>query len=279
MKAPLAFRLLNVFAVPGERFSGNALCVFEDARELGEAQMQAIAREANLAETTFILPSESAAAKVRIFTPASEMPFAGHPTLGTAHVVRSVRDAGESFSLEMKAGAIPVSAIGDDWTLRANEPKARAFPGTRAEMAEALSLEERDVAGDPLWIDTGVEQLVVPVASVEAVRRTSIALERAARIGLGPLNAYVWTRDADDTVVARFFYAERGAVLEDPATGSACANLGGWLVLHGIMPRELRVAQGEQTGRPSALGLRLTAQGDIFVSGRVVEIGRGDLLV
>ncbi|HSD90881.1 MAG TPA: PhzF family phenazine biosynthesis isomerase, partial [Kofleriaceae bacterium] len=85
------FRIVNVFTALGDRLSGNPLCVFEDARGLSTEQMQALARQLNLSETTFVLPSERATAQVRIFTPGFEMPFAGHPTLGTAHVVRALR--------------------------------------------------------------------------------------------------------------------------------------------------------------------------------------------
>src|SRR5499426_3738673 len=95
-----AFRIVNVFTVDGDRLSGNPLCVFEDARGLTSEQMQALARQMNLSETTFVLPSERATAHVRIFTPGYEMPFAGHPTLGTAHVVRALR-GGDQLALEM----------------------------------------------------------------------------------------------------------------------------------------------------------------------------------
>ena len=95
------------------RLAGNALAVFEDGSALDEAQMQALALQFNLSETTFILPSSKATARVRIFTPSFEMPFAGHPTLGTAHVVRSLLGCGDSVTLEMPAGIIPVTANGD----------------------------------------------------------------------------------------------------------------------------------------------------------------------
>src|SRR4029077_1587370 len=119
-----AYRIVNVFARDG-RLTGNPLCVFEDGRDIDAVTMQALARQMNLSETTFILPSTKATAAVRIFTPAYEMPFAGHPTLGTAHVVRALRGAGPSIALEMKAGIIPVNAKGDRWTLQAMEPKSR----------------------------------------------------------------------------------------------------------------------------------------------------------
>src|SRR3954453_10021512 len=109
-----AFRIVNVFAEA--TLGGNPLCVFEDARGLDDATMQALALQFNLSETTFILPSDGATAHVRIFTPTFEMAFAGHPTLGTAHVVRALRGALSAVTLEMRAGIIPVSANGDVWT-------------------------------------------------------------------------------------------------------------------------------------------------------------------
>lgn len=100
-----AFRIVNVFAE--ERLAGNPLAVFENARGLSDADMQALALQFNLSETTFILPSQVADARVRIFTPTFEMPFAGHPTLGSAHVVRALAGAGDALALEMLAGTIP----------------------------------------------------------------------------------------------------------------------------------------------------------------------------
>src|SRR3954466_637334 len=109
------YRIVNVFT-RGGALPGNPLCVFEDGAGLDDATMQALARQFNLSETTFILPSDRANARVRIFTPSYEMPFAGPPTLGTAHVVRDVRHAGDALTLEMTAGIIPVNAEGGRWT-------------------------------------------------------------------------------------------------------------------------------------------------------------------
>src|SRR5690348_16687544 len=118
---PLHFRILNVFAIGDDPFSGNPLCVFEDARGLSDRTMQALALQFNLSETTFILPATQAAAtaRVRIFTPTFEMPFAGHPTLGTAHVVRALTSCGDRVVLEMKAGLVDVLANEDEGSLRA----------------------------------------------------------------------------------------------------------------------------------------------------------------
>src|SRR6516162_4425412 len=103
--AAYSYRIVNVFTRGTDAFSGNPLCVLERAQGLDAAQMQSIARQFNLSETTFILPSERASARVRIFTPSYEMPFAGHPTLGTAHVCRSLK-GGDKLTLDMKAGVI-----------------------------------------------------------------------------------------------------------------------------------------------------------------------------
>lgn len=270
-----AFRIVNVFAE--SPLAGNPLCVFEDARGLDAATMQALALQFNLSETTFVLPSERATAKVRIFTPAFEMPFAGHPTLGTAHVVRAAQGAGDAVTLEMKAGIIPVTAAGDVWTLVANAPTHRAHAASTADIATMLKLAPADMAQAPLWVDTGSEQLIIPLATFDAVRRASPSAEAlAAHASNGQrAMAYVFAREGN-SVLARFFFPKFDAVLEDPGTGSACANLGGWLLATGAsLPQRLQVAQGEATGRPCHLTLEVTAGRQIRVSGRVIEIARG----
>jgi len=276
------YRLVNVFAESA--LAGNPLCVFEDGRGLDDATMQALALQFNLSETTFVLPSTAATAHVRIFTPTFEMPFAGHPTLGTAHVVRSLVGANDAVTLEMRAGVIPVSAQGDRWTFSANAPKHRAVTATRAELAAALGLDETDVAPDPaeppLWVDTGSDQLIVPIASTAAVRR---AAPRPDLMQLHASNgtrsmAYLWTRENGDPhkVLCRFFFPKHGAVIEDPGTGSACANFGGWLLATGArLPQRIAMSQGEQVARPCRLDLEVTADRRILVSGRVIELGRG----
>jgi len=276
--ARLPFRLINVFAE--SPLAGNPLCVFEDARDVDETTMQALALQFNLSETTFLLPSQVATARVRIFTPTFEMLFAGHPTLGSAHVVRDVASAGDAMTLELRAGVIPVTANGDVWTLEANAPRHRAPLTSRAEMATVLGLAERDLAdpeSPPLWIDTGVEQLIIPLATFDAVRRTA---PRADALLAHCHNerramAYVFARE-DARVLARFFFPQHGSLVEDPGTGSACANLGGWLLATGAaLPQRLAIDQGEAVGRPCRLGLEVTVDRRIRVSGRVVELARG----
>jgi PhzF family phenazine biosynthesis protein len=280
MARTLAYRIVNVFT-RGATLSGNPLCVFEEGDGLDTETMQALARQFNLSETTFILPAAKATAQVRIFTPSYEMPFAGHPTLGTAHVVRALRDCGDAVALEMKAGVIPVNARGDRWTLQANAPRSRAMELTRAELEEILGLAPGDVAEWPLWVNAGKEQLMVPVTSADAVRRARPRGDAFSRLKSedGHSMAYVFhdAGDAAGTVEARFFFPGGAAILEDPATGSACANLGGWFTV--IRPRvdaRRAISQGDAVGRPSTLYLDVT-RGAIHVGGDVIELGRGSV--
>lgn len=273
----LPYRILNVFTVAGDRLSGNPLCVFEDGSTLATAQMQALARQLNLSETTFILPSTVATARVRIFTPGFEMPFAGHPTLGTAHVVRALH-GGDAVTLEENVGIVPVTSDGDRWTLRAAKPPAtRAVTATRAQLAEMLGLDAA-VIGDPLWVNTGAEQLVIPLATTNDVRCATPNAALFAQYARGTTEemAYVWARASADQILVRFFFTQHGAVIEDPATGSACANLGGYLLAIGTaLPVAATLSQGAAVGRPSVLGLRIADDRGIYVSGNVVELGGG----
>jgi trans-2,3-dihydro-3-hydroxyanthranilate isomerase len=273
------YRLLNVFAIEGDRFSGNPLCVFEDARGLSDAQMQSLALQFNLSETTFIFPSERATARVRIFTPTFEMPFAGHPTLGTAQVVRSLSASGDALTLEMKAGVIPVTASSQQWTLRSNEPQSRPVAANREQLAQMLGLNVNDVGDEPLWINTGSEQLVIPLNSVAAVERAAPVLElleQHAFISATRQMAYIWAAQDVETIQARFFFRKDTSVIEDPATGSACANLGGWFVTQRApLPIRRTVWQGSRVGRASKLLLQVDAEMRIFVAGEVVEVGAG----
>src|SRR5277367_5950368 len=153
------FRLVNVFTQGSAPLSGNALCVFENGEGLSDQQMQALARQFNLSETTFLLPSERANARVRIFTPSYELPFAGHPTLGSAAVCRSLGLGGDELALELAAGIIPVVAREQRWTLTANTPSWRELELSAAELAALLGLEPTDVRERPLWVKSGREQL------------------------------------------------------------------------------------------------------------------------
>jgi trans-2,3-dihydro-3-hydroxyanthranilate isomerase len=276
----LKFRILNVFTAGGARLSGNPLCVVEDGRELDSAAMQALARQFNLSETTFILPSKRAAALVRIFTPTYEMPFAGHPTLGTAHVCRALGLGGNQLGLEMRAGIIPVTSNGDHWTLRAAPATSRIVEVQPPELARMLGLDAADIGFQPLWIKAGREQLVIPLTSEAAVRRVRPSLELFEKLKSvdGAGQAYVFASGGTKKILSRFFFPDGAAILEDPATGSACANLGAWFIAMGRRPPlSFEVSQGELIGRPSTLQLDVNTDKEVFVGGEVIEIGSGIL--
>ena len=282
------FRIVNVFTENSGTFTGNPLCVFENGGGLNSEEMQSLARQFNLSETTFILPSARANARVRIFTPAYEMAFAGHPTLGSAHACRALALGGDSLVLEMQAGLIPVRAAGDRWTLTAPGATWRELDVPRATLAAALGHQESDLGERPLWVKAGKEQLVVPLTSIDAVRRA--VPQAAAMAGVrsedGHSMAYVFSfRGADGAMVtgreqalARFFFPVGGAILEDPATGSATANFGAWcLAMRRTLPVQLQISQGEYAGRPSTLFLDVSREQQVFVRGDVFEIGRGTI--
>lgn len=281
------YRIVNVFAE--STFGGNPLCVFEDARGMDDATMQALALQFNLSETTFIFPSDNATAAVRIFTTGYEMPFAGHPTLGTAHVVRDLMQAGDTVSLAFKAGVVPVTADGDRWTFTAPHQGApRTAPAglPDADMASLLGLNADDLASAPMWVDTGADQLLVPLKSPDAVRRAqpdSSRLDRWPQSSLGRKTAYVFAFDPSQPgkVLVRYFFTKQGGgVSEDPGTGSACANLGGWLLATGhALPAHFEVDQGEFVDRRCRLDLTVTPDGAIRVGGRVIELGRGTITI
>jgi PhzF family phenazine biosynthesis protein len=278
-----AFRIVNVFTQGESPLTGNPLCVFENGADFDEATMQALALQFNLSETTFILPSEIADARVRIFTPTYEMAFAGHPTLGTAHVCRALGLGANSLRFELRAGVVPVDAHGNRWTLTAPTPTSRELGVPVAALARALGLDENDIGDRPLWVKAGTEQLIVPLNSPDAVRRTAPRWDAMAAIpnrdGFGMAYVFAETgagRTGAGRTVARFFFPQGTAMLEDPATGSATANFGGWcLAMQQSLPLRYEISQGEMTGRPSTLYLEVASDRHIRVSGDVVDLGGG----
>lgn len=272
------FQILNVFAET--RFGGNPLAVIEDATALREDELMPLCQQFNLSETTFVFPAQAGgAAKVRIFSPDGEMPFAGHPTLGTSHVVRALKSAGDAFSLELPVGEIPVTAEGDRWELRANPGTSRA-PAKDAELAAMIGCEPSAILPGARWVNTGTEQLLIPLRDLETLKAAQpdqAGLERCGTNAKGRANVSLFVIDGAG-VTSRYFWAHHGEVREDPGTGSACANLGAWLLERGQRgPAQWNIEQGHATGRLNHLGLRLDEQGRIYVSGRVIPLMRGSI--
>ena len=279
MGLTLAYEVVDVFT--GTAFAGNPLAVVLDADDLGTEQLQAIAREFNLSETSFPLKApEGATYGLRIFTPATELPFAGHPSVGAAWVLHRLGriDAGANVQA-CGAGLLPVDVSADGATLTGGAPSL----GDRLDPAPLLAsvgLAVDDLAGpDPRSAGVGIDWTFLPV------RRDALARVRpdtAAIAALGGTGLAVVHLDGT-SVRARVFAAGAG-VGEDPATGSAALALGVYLAEGlGAGEHALEVEQGVEMGRPSQLLVHVTvADGAAVrttVTGRVVAVARGEITV
>ena len=293
-----AYEFVQVDVFTERVFGGNPLAVFLDGGGLDDGEMQAVAREMNLSETTFVLPATRAdcAARVRIFTPGREVPFAGHPTLGTAWVLATRGGFGGASraALEEGIGAVPVELEGDPvrpsfvW-MRHREAEFDPPVTERAGVAAALGLEEATLHPDaPICVgSTGSRFLYVPLRDRAAVDRAALdvaAMRRAA--GEGVPGVFVFAAEKAGAY-SRMFAPHTSRVAEDPATGSASGPLGAYLVLHGLVPGGAAVRliseQGTRMGRQSFVHIRLRGDThgvtDIGVGGAVVPVLEGRLTI
>ena len=286
-------RYITVDVFTDRAFGGNPLAVVLDAEGLSTAQMQAIATEFNYSETTFVLPPQDKAndAQVRIFTVRSEIPFAGHPNVGTAFVLASrAAKTPELLRFEEKAGLVPVKVLIDGGRvigaeLTAPQALQRTNEVSAADAAACLSLSAADVKTDrhvPQVASVGLPFLVVEIASREALKRArpdAAAFARAlAQIGRDVV--YFYTRDVPAgeqplDLQARMFHPGASGLSEDPATGSATAACAA--LLADIDPARdgelrLRIGQSVDMGRPSLLLTRVRKQGGAITS---VHVGGG----
>jgi trans-2,3-dihydro-3-hydroxyanthranilate isomerase len=283
-----AMRFVQVDVFGDEPYQGNPLAVFPDAAGLTGDQMQTIAREMNLSETSFVMSAEGESYDVRIFTPAEELPFAGHPTLGTAWVLRhSGMVKGERLTQHSPAGATSVSFSGDRVSFERTgsvEPDLDQRSVDIAEqLARALSLKPTDIghgagalgrAGTlrPARADAGVAQLMVPVRDLETLGRVSV--RRDLLDPLDPFGVYCFTGVAPGTVRARGLFPGAG-VPEDPATGSAAAGLGLYLAAR-LGEITFEIEQGAEIGRPSRLYVA-ASPGHVQVGGRCHLVFEGEM--
>ena len=290
-----SYRFVQVDVFTTRHFGGNQLAVFPEAEGITDAEMQAIAREMNFSETTFVFPPADPAhdARVRIFTPAQELPMAGHPTVGTGFVLGSERSK-TNLVFELGVGPTSVSVeVADEFhgsaTMRQQVPRFWKAPGATPEACAAL-LSLPVSAVDPrlpmLNGSAGVDYLYAPVrtrADLAAAKANAAAMENYFG-GSFHQAVYVFSTEAhaDSDVRGRMFFLVNGAPLEDPATGSAAGPLGGYLVSHGAMPPgRIRLQQGYEMGRPSDIevtvqGVRQAISG-VTVGGGVVKVAEGTL--
>ncbi len=301
----LKFYQADVFT--GDPFGGNPVAVFPDAQGLSDYQLQQIAREMNLSETVFVLPPTDGAAvvRLRIFTPTQELPFAGHPVLGTFYVLAQLGliaaiDGVTRVMQECNIGLFPVelhAREGEVTLVVMTQPKPEFLGPVSAmedvyEIARALGLP-KSVITDLKWpievVSTGLPVIIVPVRTLTAVRSiqpdASAIMDLCSRFGANGLMAFTTvTVEPSATVHARMLAPLIG-ILEDPATGSASGALGAYLVQNGVVDvaptTEIVIEQGYEIERPSQIFVRVESDDDIIqtvkVGGQCVMVVEGTL--
>jgi trans-2,3-dihydro-3-hydroxyanthranilate isomerase len=280
----VGFRLLDVFCLGP--FTGNQLCVVPDAAGLQTPTLQALAREIGFSETTFVTAAEGDRYDVRIFTPGQELPFAGHPTLGTAFALASEGRVSSTVTQSCGAGEVLVEVDVPEGRGRMLQLAAELGPALaeRALVARAAGLAEGDLHPDRpvMTVSTGLPHTIVPVRDAATLRRAERngSLVGEAVRATGGESLYLFAESGEGEVEARMFDWELG-VGEDPATGSAAGPLGVYLAELGLagMPGDVRVRQGERVGRPSLLEVRVERHGRAWrawVGGAVRIVGEGE---
>ncbi len=287
----LRYFVVDVFAE--EKYAGNQLAVFVDSGDLPDSIKQRIAKETNYSETTFVSSKRqpNGGYDVRIFTPATELPFAGHPTLGTAYVIRHefLREAVSCIVLNEQVGQIPVTFSGDVLWMKQIPP---VFGGTldASACAQALGLatDDFDLRFPIQQVSTGIPFVIVPVKTLAAVKRARPQWDRYVEMTKGafPRSILVFAKETyapENDLNVRVFVDEVG-VPEDPATGSGNGCLAGYLVKHcyfGKPDIDIRVEQGYEIGRPSLLFVQAADKRgsiEVMVGGHVVMVARGEFV-
>lgn len=275
MSRQYAFKLVNVFAE--EYFGGNPLAVFPDAEGLTEQEMQQIAKQFNLSETVFVLPSKSVVADLRIFTPYYELPLAGHPTIGAACVLQKLRNLPEQFSLNTKAKTIAIQAKNQRAEMAIRGFDIKTSSASLQELAEITGLGTQEIASQAYWLNSGSPHLFLQLLNKNALAEVQInvkLLDQLCHREQQRSVMYLWYEE-NETVYSRLFYTDNGTVMEDSGTGSACANLGAYYLFLNQYPLQRQIFQGDYMGRPNRLYLKLDQQQTIYVGGQVIEVGEG----
>jgi trans-2,3-dihydro-3-hydroxyanthranilate isomerase len=285
----MRYRFVTADVFTDELFGGNPLAVLPDARGLDDALMQKIAREFNLSETVFVLPPDSPAhtRKLRIFTPMTEVPFAGHPTIGTALVLARLgelplRGAATRIVFEEGAGPVPVTVTLQDGHVSFAQLSAPRAPELLADrpaalIASALSLMPSDLVttqGLPRVVSCGLPFLLVRLADRQALARARLNRSVWTRqlAGSPGEHVFLFTDGADGHDYQARMFAPGGGVDEDPATGSAAAALGGWLGITSLLADgtiRCVIAQGLEIGRPSRLEVEVEKRAGVVTAVRV----------
>ena len=290
------FYIVDVFAE--EKYAGNQLAVVRDAKALSDIEMQQIAKEMNFSETTFILSDQkrNGGYDVRIFTPKEELPFAGHPTLGTAYVIQHeiIREPVETIILNLKIGQIPVTLkysgeqIDILWMKQMAATFSRIFEPEQ--ISQVLSLNESEIDDRfPIQeVSTGLPFIIIPLKTLDTLKQAKVIRDKYFELikdtqAKAMLIFCPETYDEENDLNIRVF-ADYYGVPEDPATGSANGCLAGYLVKYRYFGKgqiDIRVEQGYEIGRSSLLYLRAKGKGekiDVSVGGKVVMIAKGEFI-
>ncbi|UCE41616.1 MAG: PhzF family phenazine biosynthesis protein [Candidatus Aminicenantes bacterium] len=287
------FYIVDVFAE--EKYAGNQLGVFRKAEDLADAKMQRIAKEMNYSETTFILTDreKDGGFDVRIFTPEEELPFAGHPTLGTAFVIQQeiLQRPIEKVALNLKVGQIPVTfgykEDRPDVLWMKQKPPVFGQEVDKGELARSLNLEESYIDDKfPIQeVSTGISFLIVPLKSLANLRKAKVDFPKFMQSvenidAKAPLLFCPEAREDQNDLSVRVFVDYYG-IPEDPATGSANGCLAGYLTKHRYFDQnrvDVRVEQGHEIGRPSLLYLKAEEKADdidVHVGGKAIMVAKG----
>ena len=292
----MKYYIVDVFAQ--EKYNGNQLAVFVDAGTLASHQMQRIAKEINYSETTFITNNQSREGgyDVRIFTPAQELPFAGHPTLGTAYIIQQeiIKQPVEKVTLNLKVGQIPVTLHYADnsvnllWMQQLPPIFGQKFATDAIAPLLNLSVDDINTNFPMQEVSTGVPFIIVPLKTLAAVKKAKVNLEKYFKLisnteAKSILIFCPETYHQENNLNVRVFCDYLG-VPEDPATGSANGCLAGYLANYayfGVDSIDIRVEQGYEIGRDALLLLKAkktNADINVFVGGKVIMVARGEFV-
>lgn len=277
------FKQVDVFT--STPYNGNPLAVIMDASGLSDDQMQSVARWTHLSETTFVLPPTDPAAdyRVRIFTPDTEFPFAGHPTLGTAHALLeagiALKTPGQIVQ-ECGLGLVRVS-ISDDGTLAFAAPEAILTPFSDASITKALNSSDLEAQLPVMIADMGIRWLLVPMTSADAVlaiKRDVVAFARLVQqAGVDGVMPFGPLAGGSEQYEVRGLLIEQGSLAEDPVTGSANACLARYLQARGV-ELDYRVRQGTAMQRAGRLSVTWAADG-VWIGGQTVTVIDGTIRI
>jgi trans-2,3-dihydro-3-hydroxyanthranilate isomerase len=288
----IPFYFADVFAE--NKYAGNQLAVFRGAGELSSAEMQNIAREVNFSETTFILSDQpiNGGFDVRIFTPKEEVPFAGHPTIGTAYIIRNeiLQGKAENVVLNLKVGQIEVTFNQDGYAWMKQIQPIFGQQHHSEIFADILGLDASEMDGRfPIEeVSTGLPFFIVPLINIAALKKAKIDQDAYYDLikntqAKGVLVFCPETHEPQNNISVRVFVDYYG-VPEDPATGSGNGCLAGYLIRHRYFGQEsinIRSEQGYEIGRPSLLLLKAEQRGtsiDIYVGGKCVLVAQGEFM-